>query len=280
LLYQPGDIIGGQTLKSIYQYPGINDAGSVVFDGFYELPNDRQAAAIFSDGEIIAHFGQALDGFTLGDNLFPRIGDNGEILYLASLIETGRGAVGSRNEIVLKVGDDINGMPVDDIASIGTINEMGLAPITTRVGEFPNRRYFVVTEDGVLFRQGDEIAGHSVIGLFGTNTVLNNHGALGLLGAIEMPDATIRQALFAGGQLVVTEGDFVDGKTIARMYPNFDMNDRGDIAFRVEFDDGSRALLLATVSEPSSIALGVAGIAVVIVLRLRTNGRTNRSTSE
>ena len=53
------------------------------------------------------------------------------------------------------------------------------------------------------------------------------------------------------------------------MYPNFDMNEHGDIAFRVVFKDGSQAVVLATpfVPEPSSLVLAAMGVVFLLTRR-------------
>jgi hypothetical protein len=200
--------------------------------------------------------------------IFPRIGNGGDVFFFGGLIETDRSAIVSPDRIVLNIDDVIDGMPVGSIHALGTVTDFGEVPITVSLGVFPNWRDYVVTQERVLFRAGDVIDGHSILGLRGTNTVLNNRGDFALLGVFRDSNDTYVDALFSAGRLVVAEGDAFHGKVVTELFPNFDMNDRGDIAFRVEFDDGSRAVLLATIPEPSGAALVTLGMIAAMATTL------------
>jgi hypothetical protein len=261
LLFRPGDAIDGRVLTHIGRYSGINDSGTVVFEGRHsDIP------AMFTQAMLLAEYGQTLDGFTLAGMGFPRIGNNGDIAFYSLLVETDRDAIVTPNRILIKVGDVVEEQQVGSIHSIGGFNDVGELPITMSMGQWPDWEHYVVTENRILFRADDLIDGRRVVGLSGTNTVLNNRDNLALLGAVEGADSTIYNALFAGGRIVASEGDSIGGIVITKIFPNFDMNDRGDIAFRVEFDNGARAVLLAVVPEPSTLVLILISVAAASIV--------------
>jgi hypothetical protein len=245
-----------KTITHVGQFSGINDLGTVILDGWIL---DRPA--VFTQTRVLAEYGQTLDGFTLAGMGFPRIGNSDDFAYYALLVETDRDAIVSPDRILIKVGDVVEGMNVGGIHSIGPLTFTGEVPITMSLGDFPDWRHYVATQNRVLFRAGDIIDGLSVSGLRGTNTVLNDRGDLALLGAIQTDEGSFYDVLFAGGKRIIAEGDVFDAHIVTEIFPNFDMNDRGDIAFRVEFEDGSRAVIAASVPEPQNIVM----VALVLV---------------
>jgi hypothetical protein len=103
-----------------------------------------------------------------------------------------------------------------------------------------------------------------VLGLRGTKAVIDDAGNLALLGAVEQ-DGEIIDTLFAHGRVVLSEGDAIRGRLVSEIFPNFGMNNHGDIAFRVEFEDGSRGVVLATIPEPSSVLILIVTTSAICV---------------
>jgi hypothetical protein len=263
LLFQPGDTIDGRTITLIFRFPQINDFGTVVVEGRYAGPDEP--VAIFSQHGILARSGQVIDGYTIGNLVFPRIGDNGDIAYFGFLNELNYSTVVTPNRVALNVGDMVDDIVVGRVDGLGGISDAGEIVMSIKGGEFPEWQEYVVTEERVLLRPGDIIGGMTIDRLATEHVVLNDNDQLAVLGTVMNTDGTFHDTLFAAGNLVTSEGDMVNGKTVAEIFPGFDMNDLGTVAFRVQFDDGSRAVLLATVPEPSTHILILASVAAAFI---------------
>ncbi|MFV1968713.1 MAG: PEP-CTERM sorting domain-containing protein, partial [Pirellulaceae bacterium] len=61
--------------------------------------------------------------------------------------------------------------------------------------------------------------------------------------------------------------DSIDERVIASFHPWLAMNDRGDLAFLANFEDGTAAIVLATVPEPSTVMLLSFSLAFVVFWR-------------
>jgi hypothetical protein len=268
LWFQPGDVIDGQTLTLVFRYPQINDAGTVVFDGRYA--GEDEPIAIFTQTDILAHSGQTIDGYSLAATTYPRIGNAGHVAFLTGLLENGVGAVVSPERIVLKEGDFVDGMRVVRIDGLGGVTSSGEIVMSVTAGNSSDLQDYVVTQSRVIFRAGDRIADHRNGWLVGTEVVFNDRDELALLGAITDDEGNwLTNGLFAAGRLVAKEGDLLDGKVISEIYPNFAMNDLATVAFRVDFHDGTGAVVVATIPEPSTLGL-VLGLVSVGTLILRS----------
>ena len=78
--------------------------------------------------------------------------------------------------------------------------------------------------------------------------------------------------LFADDQIIAAEGDLLDGKVILQM-AQFDMNDRGDLAFYVEFEDFSRVIVRANhlqIPEPDAIVLAAMALIALFSVQRRS----------
>ena len=257
LLLEPGDVVDGRTLTLIGREPQINDSGTIAFEARYE---GHAGDAMFTQYGLIAEQGQTLDGYTLGTMTFPQVNNTGEIAIAANLLELetqSKMGVISPDGVILKPGDTIDGMMVEEIIGLSGVTDSGdvvMHAITNPTGS--KRTSMIVTQDRILFVPGDDLDD-----LAGTKVVLNNRDQLALLGAVALEEGGFRRVLYAGGQVILSEGDVLDGKVITRLYPNFDMNDRGDVAFRVQFggQEGPRGIILATVPEPTTGVLLATG---------------------
>ena len=142
------------------------------------------------------------------------------------------------------------------------------------------QNHFIATPDRVLFRSDDIVAGRHVISLANSVTLMNNNGQLAFLGVVEAAgfmDGRFddhRVTLFAAGEVVVAEGDFLDDKMITRL-GRLDINDHGDVAFEVVFEDFSKAVVVGTpnIPEPSTAALAAIGVLLLLAARRKRNGR-------
>jgi len=228
---------------------------------FSESAVGNAGGAIFSQDRLLVEVGQTLDGYTLGSTAIPQINNAGQTAIVADLLELEtffKKAVISPDGVILKPGDTIEGMMVEEIIGLSGVAASGdvvIHAITNPTGS--KCTSMIVTQDRILF-----VPGADLDDLAGTKVVLNNRDQLALLGAVALEEGGFQRVLYAGGQAILSEGDVLDGKVITRIYPNFDMNDPGDVAFRVQFEgrERPRGIILAiTVPEPTTWALLAAG---------------------
>ena len=274
LLVLAGDVIDGHAVTVISDPLAINDAGTVLFAA-------RPAPvkpSIYSQSELVADSGLMVDGFTAEGFSQPRINNAGDVAFLGHLQELLPGqsrAILSPGRVILKPGDSIEGLTVDVILGIGVMTDGGDVLVSiSATGLDGENVVFLGTKDQILFRTGDIVAGIQVP-LF-SGAMLNNRGQFALIGAVDAPGMNgffpdKRSILFVDDQIIISEGDLLDDKIIRALYTNFDMNDRGDLAFVVVFEDFSQAVVLATpnIPEPSSFVLAVMSVCALLVRRQR-----------
>ena len=276
LVFQVGDVIDGRTISLVGRSPRINDAGEIVVEAWYE---GHAGAAIFTPDRLIAEFGQRIGDETLGDMFRPHINNDGDIILTAGLIERDVFGVVSPTEVLLAPGDTLHGYPVVDIrnAAFSNSGEVRYHFITSESS-------IIATADRVLWQPGDGPAGHSFEHLAGANVVLNAKGVLAYLAATVDNEGYVKQRfLVVGDTLIASEGDMIGGKRVVRLKPNFDMNDLGQVAFRVRYEDETEAVVLATriVPEPSGILLAATALTVAVAMGLwRSSKNGKRLTNE
>ena len=272
LLLMNGDEIDGQPVTVISDPPAINNAGTVVIKA---RPGPVKLS-INSPSEIIIEHGAVVDGFTVEGFILPRINNAGDVVFLGALEELLPGpdfAIVSADRVILKPGDSIEGLTVDVILAIGDMTDGGDVLVSiSATGLDGENVVFLGTQDQILFRTGDIVAGIQVP-LF-SGAMLNNRGQFALIGAVDAPGMNgffpdKRSILFVDDQIIISEGDLLDDKIIRALYTNFDMNDRGDLAFVVVFEDFSQAVVLATpnIPEPSSFVLALLGVVFLLTRR-------------
>jgi hypothetical protein len=263
-----GDTIENRTLENLGNGAQINDAGAIVFDTFFS----DVGYAVLSPTRILAESGQPVGGLTLSHASYPYISNNGQVAFWAGVEGYDTPVIATPDRIVLKQGDVLHGEVVDHFVWLSGINDAGEITMIVRTGSSSELRMMVATQERLLFRSGDVIDGQTVTGLIHTHVVMNDNHDVALIGSVQNDEGGgIGEALFAGGHLIAAEGDTLGGKTIALFDPLFDMNDNGDVAFRVEFTDGSRAVVLATVPEPASAILMLAAFAILAARRFQTD---------
>ena len=279
LLLQGGDVIDGQRIALILGSPAINDAGTVVF----RATNDMFVGGshIFSQSEFIAESGLMVDGFTAHNFSTPKINNAGDVAFLGKLEELPiqmNQAVLTPDRVILKPGDSIEDLTIEAITTLNALTDQGDVLMTMKSRQMDGQLLqFIGTQDRILFRNGEIVAGHHVLRSAGPG-VLNNQGQFAFLGAVDAPGRIgwfrdRRVILFVDGAVVISEGDILDDKVIRTLHPLFDMNDRGDLAIRVKFEDLSQAVVLATpIPEPSSLVLAMLGICGLLA---RPRGRSS-----
>ena len=277
LIAKTGDVIDGQTLFSPDLATAINDDGTVVFvvrraDEFGE----RGPPGVYTQDRLVVESGQEIDGFTIGKPFGVEISNTGEIFSYTFLSDFGDGpdmAIVTPERIVLKPGDVIGGQRVDQIGRF-TVNGNGdVVTSFVRYSDIdPDDRSlhepFVATETEILLRRGDVVDGLTIHSA--GNPRLTNAGQLAFFGFVKdeaNDDGYL--ALFADDQLIAAEGRLLDGKVIKQL-SQFDINDRGDLAFHVEFEDSSRVIVRANhvqIPEPDALMLAAMGALFLLAKR-------------
>ena len=150
------------------------------------------------------------------------------------------------------------------VSDLGNINSSGKITTTFVTGTTDRTRYVAVDDTAVL-RDGDVIDGHELVSI--VEAQLSGNEELVVYGWIPTDDGeSLRRALFAGEGLILMEGQNLDGRTVARIRQNFEVNHRGDVAFQVVFNNGDHVLLLSTVPEPSAVATIILGFGSMMIL--------------
>ncbi|MCH8047954.1 MAG: hypothetical protein IID44_30025 [Planctomycetes bacterium] len=266
LLVRTGDVIDGHTILTLGKPPRINDAGTVVFSA--QTP---EFEGVFSQSELLIWEGQPFDGFTLHSRGESQINAAGEVAFKAEFEEFEGGTIATLTDgIIVREGDVIDGVTVDRLRGYGFTDtgELYLNIVGTDLGGETDA--FFVTEDRVLFGPESIVRGVTDPILAGKGVAVNNAGQFALFGAEYAPGMNgffpdARSFIFASDEVVISEGDVFDDKIIRFVYPNFDINDHGDVAFRVVFEDFSQAVIVATpIPEPSSFLLAMLAIGVLL----------------
>ncbi|MCH8045010.1 MAG: PEP-CTERM sorting domain-containing protein [Planctomycetes bacterium] len=269
LLLMNGDEIDGQEISVLQDSPDINDTGTVVIKA---RPGPVKLS-INGPSELMVEHGTMVDGFTVDAFIQPRINNAGEVVFSGALEELSlRRAVFSTDRVIFKPGDVIEDVTITQIDSHG-INESGevfVHTFGTDINGEVNR--YIATENRIVYGPDHIVAGVTDPLLVGSSVVLNSDGRFAFLGVVEAPDGQgFLSFLAVSDAVLISEGDIFDDKVVRDVYRNFDMNEHGDIAFRVVFEDFSQAVVLATLNipEPSSLVLAAMGACALLVRRQR-----------
>ncbi|MCH8047897.1 MAG: PEP-CTERM sorting domain-containing protein [Planctomycetes bacterium] len=274
LLVQPGDVIDGITLARIGRNPAINDHGTVAFQG----GNAEFVAgwSIFTQDRLVVEDGRVYDGHAMTSFQLPHINNAGEIVFRAAVTLVGTDALLAPDRIIAIAGDTIHGRPVAQINDSAGITDGGDV-VFTIVREDGKLGLSVVTEDRVLFETPGELDGIPLLSIWGGNVAINNDLEFAFLGQFNREDGTPQRILFADGERIIADGDVIDGKVIRRLRTNFDINDHGDVVFRAEFEDLSRAVILArAIPEPDSLMLAALALIAFLCIGQRRLQRAAR----
>ena len=276
LLVQPGDVIDGITVARIGRNPAINDGGTVAFQG----GNAEFVAgwSIFTQDRLVVENGRVYDGNTMVSFQRPLINNAGEVVFRASVTQIGTDAALAPDRIIAIAGDVIDGVRVNHIDAIGSITDNGVVVMSVRGDSGPlNNELFNVTETQVLLAPGDVIDGLTLNDGIGS-ALMNNAGELAFIGGIMSEIGDDRHlVLFAKDRIIAAEGDLLGGKVMRRMRSRFDMNDRGDVVFRVQFEDLSRAVVIArAIPEPDGLMLAALAMMAFLCIGQRRLQRATR----
>ncbi|MCH8046871.1 MAG: hypothetical protein IID44_24475 [Planctomycetes bacterium] len=277
LIARRGDVIDGQTLFSPSVATAINDDGTVVFVvRRADEVGERGPPGVYTQDRMVVESGQVIDGFTIGQPFGVEISNPGEIFSFTFLQDFGDGpsaAIVTPERIVLKPGDVIGGQRVDQIRRFAV---SGNGDIVTEFYRFSDidpddrslRGIFLATETEILVSRGDVVDGLTIHNP--SHPRLNSAGQLAFFDFVQdEPNDDGYRALFADDQLIAAEGRLLDGKVIKQL-SQFDINDRGDLAFHVEFEDSSRVIVRANhvqIPEPDALMLAAWGALFLLAKR-------------
>ena len=278
LLVQPGDVIDGITLGEFGRNPAINDRGTVAFQG----SEVGRGWNIFTQDRLVVENGRVYDGHTMVSFKLPHINNAGEIVFRARSSNAHIDAVLAPDRIVAIAGDVIDGRPVFQISEIGGITDSGdvvfVALPCSPCPATPNTLVqYVATEDRALLDIPGEVDGVPLVSIWSGDVAINNNLEFAFLGAFQREDESFQLVLFADGERIVAEGDVVNGKVIRRLRVNFDINDGGDVVFRAQFEDLSRAVILArAIPEPDGLMLAALALMAFLCIGQRRLQRAAR----
>ncbi|MCH8047896.1 MAG: hypothetical protein IID44_29735 [Planctomycetes bacterium] len=278
LLVQPGDVIDGITLGEFGRNPAINDRGTVAFQG----SEVGRGWSIFTQNRLVVENGRVYDGHTMVSFSDLHINNAGEIVFGARSSNAHIDAVLTPDRIVAIAGGTIDGRPVFQLRDIGGISDSGevlfVALSCAPCPAVPNTLVeYVATEDRVLLEIPGELDGVPLDNIWGEDIITNRDLDFAILGAFEREDGSFQKILFGDGKRVVAEGDVIDDKVIRRLRINFDISDRGDVAFRAQFEDLSRAVIVArAIPEPDAIMLATIALIAFVCIRQRRLRRAAR----
>jgi hypothetical protein len=239
--------VDGLNLLSIGQF-AMNDSGSMVFaSSIFENGNVKEVIA--SPAHILVRQGDVIDGVSM---------DNVDVISTASYNNAGTFIFQTANTAnnvtylmtqtkkLVGTGSIISGNTLSNIDGDAAINDSGTIAFT---GFFAsNSASGIFTNDHLVITRGATIGTHTIqsFGPFGFGDVdINNAGTVAFL------------ANYTGGgmgvlvnqSVALQTGDIVDGKTITSLGKPI-INDSGLVVAWAQFNDGSQAILTATVPEP------------------------------
>jgi hypothetical protein len=228
----------------------INDAGTIAVQAWFD---DHGGWNIVTQDRVVAEFGQGLEGFTLGNMYNPRINNHGKVVFKAGLVELDQQALvesdaymtGGATRILIAPGDTIERAPVVQLLSFDAMTDRGHVPVIVKTNtETMGFDKFFGTGDRILARPGDIVDGLTITGMVAPR--LTNTGITAFLAAFNPPQdpSDILQAVIADDQVVLRSGDLLDGNRVEFIEQIFGINDYGDVAFSVLFEDDTEAVIL------------------------------------
>ena len=267
-----GDVIDGRQITGVRYRPVINNAGTVAFGATYQ---GQVGAALFTQHELVADGGQLLaDGRMMTAEMHHiQINDAGTIAFAAGFIGQNNSAIFTQDGLIVEPSETVvpgGQFIVNDVIDgriIGTATPFGVkddgevafaSVVTSPTGELIGTGLF--TQNRILVEDGEIVDGLELLGVLGGGWQFNNAGMYSFLaGVTDQASAGIGQGLFVGGdfgrQFIVGTDSQLFNRTVREIHHIVGMNDRGDLAFLAHFNDGSAAVVMATVPECSSVAI-------------------------
>jgi len=259
----------------------LNSKGQVAYLGALQtgaggvtFGNDR---GIWRDNTLVARESFQASGTPTGA-LFssfydPVLNNNGQVAYWGDL-KTGAGGVTSSNNegiwrdntLIVREGSQASGTPSGSLFSIfspPTLNSNGQVAFRGTLqadagGVTSSNNEGIWRDNTLIVREGSQASGTPSGSLFSrfSTPALNSNGQVAYWGILQADAGGVTSdndfGLWVNGSnndtlKVVREGDTLDGKTVSSIsFTNDNFNDFSQLAYRVGFTNGDRAVVLFT----------------------------------
>jgi hypothetical protein len=273
LIAQAGDVISGRTLTQPI-WTVVNNNDDVVFFSYVE-GGPSFANGIFTKDSLIVENGDIIGGQTIRQFFGPpALNDNGVVAFMADLEGlTDAFGVFTPNSLLAMTGDIIGGLVLEQLND-PVLNNAGTVAFS---GSFPGG-FGIFTKDNVLVRTGDVIGGEMLTFIYAWLS-MNDAGAIAY-----QADYSGGSGIFTLDGVVGKTGDMVEGLKMSRFgaptmgFVPPSINERGEVAFNVTFEDGRSGIVLAQpitqpIPEPSTWVLFGAGLALISLRRFVKHAR-------
>jgi hypothetical protein len=215
----------------------------------------RGAGAQSYVSSVVARPGRVIDGETL-TTILPGsvdLNDNGVVVFKA-WFQTVDGPYGGEgiftlNRLLVAKGDVIEGTELTGISATVSLNEAGDVAFASFFDSSSSFDFGLFTQDRIIALPGYLADGRSMLGF--ASPALNDLGHVAFGAALYAPSSSsYDHAVVLDDQLIVSSGETIDGRTLSIFYLPY-LNNRGEIAIVVAFDDFTEAVILA---RPATLA--------------------------
>lgn len=228
-----GQNVGGHTLTGFFQFPDINNAGTVAYNAFAG-PN---SSGVFTQAGRLIGTGDSVDGVVIKDifGVHPSLNNPGTVAF--GFRDAGNAFLYStQNDILFNTSTDtIEGLPLGSIGSIalGDNNHVAFFGSRNTGSGFVQGIY---SPTAVLFELGDTVDGRTITGMNGIFTDgINDDGTIVFRG-----QHSGGLSLFTQTDELITTGQTVAGRTLSAINPDAPINNAGEVAFHGFFAGNSR----------------------------------------
>jgi hypothetical protein len=265
---EPGMVLSGNVIDRVNNNFKLDNLGRVLFTA-----NAGDSGGVYSQHSLILGPGDEIDGQRILGAGIHAVSPSGEIVF--GVIEDSadpfadRGAIATRDKFLLRAGTVVEGdRTIHEITSYW-MDDGGR--VLTRIStvdladEIASELYLVpggpLAHEEVL---GQLAADHRL----GSNPMPLPGGRFAFTAVV--PDER-RRSLFADDELLATSGDLLGGRLLDGFDVEgaFDVSGLGNMTMHVEFQDGTRGILAATVvPEPPTLWLALAAGATILACAL------------
>lgn len=233
-----------------FTFPAINDHGQIAAASEVGSPQTLYLIGPGGPQTLIVRGqtmigGQTVTG-TLGINPnFLGLNNAGIVVVDTSL--TGGTAIVTPTSIVAEAGQTIAGKTLTSVGGVPVINNQGTILFD---GFFSSNQSGIFSPTAAMVLSGQSVGGFTVGSV--TNPLLNDYGQIGFEASFSG-----KTGLFTTTELVLAEGQVVDGKTIQRNgLRGVNFNNAGQFVIQADFTDGTQGIILATPTSPVNFVIG------------------------
>jgi hypothetical protein len=236
LVVKDGDVVDGKSLLFV-GLPSMNNLGDIVFYASWGIGPGPQG--ILSPTEALVIFGEEIDGYTMAGfgQQGPTIVDGGSLVFTACYSApspTGCG-IFTQDSALLRVGETLGGKTLTAFAD-PRVSDSGKFVV---VGLYDGGRG-LFTADELIVAEGDVVDGRVMTMVDARRPSINDAEEVVFTGWY-----TAGSGVFRRDRAVAVGGDEVAGRTI-RAAGGAVINDEGQIAFFVDFEDYTDGIVVAT----------------------------------